>query len=427
MLPSVSGAACDIADEASFVQIESRLHQHSSAKTDRRLAWAHDYTIKELSLLQKSGSTGDVLFDPSMMPPPSWFIGPQDDPEVTVKDFDASKSDLVFLHMPYNFGNTIEKIAMFPHNASRIQVLMYIMKLSGGKSFAGTDSSHIPSWEQVNQLTQPGGVVWGHFNPDLLKESAVTGCPLYLTPPKHWPEDTAKKYIGDKKPFAVLRDPYEKLVAQFRGKMKDYGGSDEKVDACDVNSAVKALMKKIVKTGDNTIGGCTNIPQSEFFEGKHGTQIAVDNWRFPQSANELFEKHNYPWHIVKEDVFHVWQCPDSWVGDFDDETRSLVKQVYAKDFELICKHFGHCEDGEKTCIQGVHTMCPEKFFTWDEKKELYCPAEGVDWKAENIRVRPECLASSESAAEESGAGARLLGITVPLAILAGFSSFLNIQ
>merc|ERR1719253_337773 len=118
------------------------------------------------------------------------------------------------------------------------------------------------------------------------------------------------------------------------------------------------MLKKLIADKDATFGGCVNIPQSEYFEGPYGIKHVVDNWRFPQSANELLEEHGYPWHIQKEDVLHVWKCEDSWSADFDDETRSLVKQVYSKDFDLICKHFGHCNQDQNTCIQGVHNMCP---------------------------------------------------------------------
>lgn len=381
-------SAVEVTDAASFVQIESRLKKGGHVQKD--------------ASTEKEGPE----FDPSMMPPPSWFIGPKDDSNDTAATGGDRKDDLVFLHMPYNFGNTIEKVAMFPHSASRIEVLKYVMSFSGGTSFASSDATHIPSWEKVNNLTQPGGTVWGHFNPDLLSKSTITGCPLYLTPPKHWPVDVAQKYFGNKKIFGVLRDPYEKLVAQFRGHMADYGGSatEKTLKECDVNDAVKELLKKMDTSGDMTTGGCVNIPQSEYFEGDFGIQIAVDNWRFPKSANELFEEHGYPWHIQKEDVIHVWKCPDKWSADFDDETRGLIRKVYAKDFDLICKKFGHCDFDQDTCIQGVHTMCPSTVFKWDDEKELYCPAEGIDTK--NIRVRQECLASagsSEADAEKSGA------------------------
>lgn len=298
--------------------------------------------------------------------------------------------DLVFMHMPYNFGNTIEEVAMFPSSdPPRADAAAFISKLSSG-SFANPDQSKIPSWAYVRNLTKPGGENWGHFNPDLMVISDVTKCPLYLTPPKYWPEGVAKKYIGDKKVFGVVRDPYEKLVAQFRGAMPDYGGSvtPGTLATCNINKAVKDLLKKVKASGDMFQGGCTNIPQSEFFEGPYGITIPVDNWRFPKSANEVLEQHGYSWHIRKEDILHVSACEDHWSKEFDDETRSLVREIYAKDFDIICKSFGHCNYDQDTCLQGVHHMCPSSVFTWDAAKEIYCPKPDVNMT--NIRARKEC-------------------------------------
>jgi len=299
--------------------------------------------------------------------------------------------DLVFMHLPFNFGNTIEKMAMFPPSTGRLDDDKYIESMSGGKSFADSDVADVPSWPTVLSITKAGGEVWGHLNPDLQVTSNITKCPLYLTPPKYWPEDLLKKYIGKKHIFGILRDPYEKLVAQFRGAMPDYGGSMSSATliACDVNTAVKNTLKKIVATGNTFIGGCANIPQSEFFDGPHGITIPVDNWRFPQSANEILQEHGYPWRIRKKDILHVGMCEDHWSADLDSETREMVRTVYAKDFELICRSFGHCDFSQDTCLQGVHHMCPYSNFSWDSEKEFYCPRPGVDMP--NVRVRQECL------------------------------------
>lgn len=112
----------------------------------------------------------------------------------------SSKHDLVFLHMPYNFGNTIEKVAMFPPETSRIEVIGLALSMGGG-SFANPQGKNVPSWDYIKSITKPGGENWGHFNPDLMVEAKNPKCPLYLTPPKYWPEAVAKKYFGDKNYF----------------------------------------------------------------------------------------------------------------------------------------------------------------------------------------------------------------------------------
>ena len=50
--------------------------------------------------------------------------------------------------------------------------------------------------------------------------------------------------------------------------------------------------------------------------------------------------------IKTEDILHVRGWDHVWPGDFTNETRALVKQVYARDFDLLCRHFGYCDHDE---------------------------------------------------------------------------------
>mmetsp|Transcript_50803 Transcript_50803/g.117982 ORF Transcript_50803/g.117982 Transcript_50803/m.117982 type:complete len:352 (+) Transcript_50803:90-1145(+) len=295
-----------------------------------------------------------------------------------------------FVHMPFNFGNTIEKVAMVGHNMNKDAFAAALGILTGMNSFA--IPSQVAPWPAINALLQEGGEVWGHANPDLQVTSNITGCPIYLTPPKYWPADVAEKYIGNKAVVSVLRDPYEKLVAQFRGEMTDYGGSatPETLATCDVNTAVKNLLRRLQSTGDMFQAGCANLPQSEFFEGPYGVTDPIDNWRFPKSANEMFVKYGYPYHIEQADIMHVEACSESWSYDFDAETRALVKEIYAKDFELICKHFGRCDNDANTCLQGIERMCPAERFEWNATAEVYCPKAGQDVAEMRLSMREEC-------------------------------------
>merc|ERR1719325_75128 len=90
--------------------------------------------------------------------------------------------------------------------------------------------------------------------------------------------------------------------------------------------------------------------------------------------NNVFKNNGYAdLHIEVNQIFHVSDCENSWSADFDNETRNLVKQVYARDFDLLCKHFNYCAFNENACLAGVPQMCPEKLFKWDDEKKVYCP------------------------------------------------------
>mmetsp|Transcript_56965 Transcript_56965/g.144534 ORF Transcript_56965/g.144534 Transcript_56965/m.144534 type:complete len:333 (+) Transcript_56965:103-1101(+) len=254
--------------------------------------------------------------------------------------------DLVLQHIPFNFGHTIEKVAGFGSGLISMGKYMTVkMNIDGEPS---TDAR----WQLVNANKQQNAILWGHSNPDLFVTSKHTGCPLYYTPGKYWPADMAESYFGNKTIFGMLRDPYERLVAMFRGG--SYPGFTE---TCDVNGAVRKMLKDYI-AGDAFANECSLLPQAEYFDAPFGVALPVDNRIFPDSMNEVFADHGYPIHIAGNDVIHVSGCPDVWAGDLDCETKALVKQVYARDFVLLCKHFGHCDQSENSCIQTVPGMCP---------------------------------------------------------------------
>merc|ERR1719436_7095 len=62
----------------------------------------------------------------------------------------------VFMHMPFNFGNTIEKVAMFKPNTSVHYVERMIESWTNGSSFAGGGPA---SWAKIKPHVQPGGEV----------------------------------------------------------------------------------------------------------------------------------------------------------------------------------------------------------------------------------------------------------------------------
>lgn len=269
---------------------------------------------------------------------------------------------LVLMHIPFNFGHTIEKAALFGERYPILEVYSKYMHFpEGGFGLA----QHDISWEDVSKVQQKGGEPWGHFHPDLRVISKKTGCPMYFTPQKHWPTNLATKYFGNKTVFGMLRDPYERLVAMWRGGMKGYGvskGSKRLSDTflCDVNRGVKMMLKEYIAAG-STHGDCTMLPQAEYFEGPHAITLPVDNRKFPTSMNEVFRKHKYDnYHITTNNIFHVTDCENVWAKDLDAETRALVRQVYARDFKLLCKHFEYCNIEENTCIPEVPQMCPKQ-------------------------------------------------------------------
>jgi len=269
----------------------------------------------------------------------------------------AGQRDLVLMHIPFNFGHTVEAVAMLGTGQPGWDEYMESV---GAAALVGRRAS----WEEVRlrAMWHPGAEIWGHANPDLQVLSEVTGCPMFYTPPKHWPVELAQKYFGNKTVFGLLRDPYERLVAFFRGNIPGYGPThSEYVPTCDVNMAVKKTLQDYL-AGRMDDPSCSLLPQAEHFEGQYGIKLPVNLREFPRSMNQVLREHGYPedFQIHAGDVRHVTDCPNVWAADLDAETRGLVQQIYAKDFELLCKHFGYCNREENCCLYQVEQMCPQR-------------------------------------------------------------------
>lgn len=262
---------------------------------------------------------------------------------------------LAFMHVPYNFGHTVEAVAMFDDTTVGPAARAYLAKV---KDLGTSAKVH---WGLAREAMRKGGEVWGHLNPDLQLKSHITGCPMFYTPQKYWPKSLAERYFGKKQVFGLLRDPYERLVAIFRGNLSSYGGSyPQFMKTCDVNGAVKQMMKNYL-AGNKYAHGCTFVPQAEYFDGPHGIQLPVNNREFPRSINDFFSAQGYQdFFVDTEEILHVTACSEVWAGDLDSETRGLVQQVYARDFDFLCQHFGYCDKNENACLYQIPQMCPKR-------------------------------------------------------------------
>lgn len=279
----------------------------------------------------------------------------------------ANDRNLILMHIPYNFGHTIEIVAALP------MPIRDIVASPGGHSGETGAGALDKLPDMISKLKRPEGELWGHMNPELSVVSNITGCPIYFTPPKYWPSDLAERYFVNKQVFGLFRNPYERLVSIFRGNFEGYGGSYGRLhDTCDVNAAVKQMMRTY-QSGDKFANDCTFLPQTEYTDMPHGVTVPIDLHEFPKSMNDEFSQHgfNNDMFIRTKDIQHVRSCDNVWAGDLDNDTRALVKQVYKRDFEFLCEKFGYCDQDEPMCLQGVPHMCPEKEFTWNEAQQKY--------------------------------------------------------
>lgn len=276
----------------------------------------------------------------------------------------SGNGSLVLAHIPYNFGHTVEINGLLGTRRP-LHAVMRAFALRGGPLREKSPSFLQPPRFVVDWVLRfmsvSGAEFWGLFYPGLDQISNVTGCSMYLSPQKHWPKDLADEYFSGRKVFGILRDPYERLVAQFRGSLgKNYGGDwGEFRKVCDVNGGIKKGLKGYISAKDPFAFGCTFLPQAEYFDQPFGIQVPIDTREFPDSMNKVFMEHGYSHFVIDtDDLLHVTGCNEKWAADFDNETRGLIKEIYARDFKLLCEHFGYCDDDELACLPLVPEMCP---------------------------------------------------------------------
>mmetsp|Transcript_86097 Transcript_86097/g.208609 ORF Transcript_86097/g.208609 Transcript_86097/m.208609 type:complete len:449 (-) Transcript_86097:7-1353(-) len=285
------------------------------------------------------------------------------------------KHDLAFVHVPMNFGHLVERAALEGNRVDETPFILY-------GSFNA--KSVKDQWEQIAGVRGEGGQVWGTMYPELRAVSNYSGCNLVYEPPRHWPVEFARAYFGGRRAFGLLRDPYDRLVSEFRYQAS--GGGKQTVDIsrsevseregsleregpeysalysnCDVNGWVKREMQRY-KAGDQFRGNCHLLPQAEYFEHPHGISLPLDTRMLPDSFNLEMERHGYTVQLKMESIQYNGKCNKLSVWDLDEESKQLVREVYAADFDLLCRHFGYCDDEELTCLSQIPFFCGSASF-----------------------------------------------------------------
>jgi hypothetical protein len=305
--------------------------------------------------------------------------------QLSGEDDEPGNKDLVFVNVPFNLGSSIaEAAAMGPHHHSKHKEVGKVAKgHAGNRSTSRLPSGKVAAgqagWKMVHDMAQPNAPIWGAMHPDLQEETDY-GCPLFETPQQQWPEDEAHKYFNNKTVFGMLRDPYDRWVAAFRGLMNtvtravpnlakglDFDNDDM---TCDVNAWTKLMLAE--PTLWPKAVACKLQPQVSFFEGPHKITLPVDFRKFPDSANRLFKTHGYDnIDMDPNRLTHTTGCDNTWAGDLDDVSKDLIHHYYRRDFDLVCKLLGHCSKHENVCATGVPGACPAKLFSWERKTKTY--------------------------------------------------------
>jgi len=302
--------------------------------------------------------------------------------------------DLAMVHVPTNWGHTIEMLglgkAVHQDDGDIAGTVSDSMRVLNSNILPreGEESQR----SVIEELKEPGGEVWAEMEPQLRRISSV-GCDMYYTPQQHWPENIAKSYFRGRNIFGVIRDPYDKLVNEFRMQVmpfasvyagvtrqqvseredimeredSPYTGFGGIYDRCDVNEFLRLELPKVKQNPYRA--NCHFVPQVEYLKGTYAINLPVDARTLPESFNQLMGEHGYEFRM--DDTMHNMLCPGLWAGSLETDVKEMIKEIYAKDFDFLCKTWGYCSRDEMFCMKDMTYMCPEEESAMEEPEEEF--------------------------------------------------------
>lgn len=194
----------------------------------------------------------------------------------------SNKKELFFIHIPKNAGTTIEDTS-YKHNI-----------LFGRKYFNRKNIKYKLKIKKKNNL--------------------------WHIPPKYFSDNTYKEKIL----FAVVRNPYERIISECKYRSKK---------CIDINQFVIKNLKEYKK--NNFILDGHLIPQSEFIYGNPPCNEILRFDNLKEDFEKLLKKYDYP----KMELLHHNKSEkrNITIKNLNKESIKLINQIYKEDF----KNFGY--------------------------------------------------------------------------------------
>mmetsp|Transcript_115469 Transcript_115469/g.313456 ORF Transcript_115469/g.313456 Transcript_115469/m.313456 type:complete len:328 (-) Transcript_115469:111-1094(-) len=225
---------------------------------------------------------------------------------------------------------------------------------------------HIPrnagsSIEMCSQLDPqlPASQRWGCANENirgLTRMPFLSGFPGYDSP---WPPACYKQHVPpqylpdiyhDKETFCIVRDPYSRMVSQFRFLMIHTAWNQQNCTADVMN---QALLEDLTaaKKENPYIADCHYLPQSTFVHGINpNTAAPVFKDKKTRSCKHilrlehlsadfegLMSSHGYPYELHKKNraggTLGPKDCSHLSKQHLSPKVRALIEEVFAQDFQ----------------------------------------------------------------------------------------------
>ena len=199
---------------------------------------------------------------------------------------------------------------------------------------------HIPknAGTTIENIGDKVNIKWGRFKPEhyehKLSDSKLSNkCTYWHLPPKEFNDNSLYK---SNPTFCVLRDPYDRVVSEYKYRNQREIQTPEKM-----NAWIKEMM--IPENYEDGGLNCHFLPQSDFIYDKNDT-ITCDNvLRFDNLTsefNDLTETHAIDLKMNDESRYNVTKKSVT-SADLDDDVKDLIYHIYKRDFEVLTKKKAH--------------------------------------------------------------------------------------
>ena len=204
------------------------------------------------------------------------------------------------------------------------------------KSYTKTNVNfiHIPknAGTYIEDLGKENDYAWGRHNRVTEKDSNNISCSHWHVPPRYMKDKGANLY-KDSHTFCVLRDPYERIVSEFKYA---YRAKKEFITKENLNKYIHTLPDIIKK--NKFAQDCHLIPQHEYIYDENGKQTCNTILDFDNlNANLQHFNSNLQLGIKHIDDTKVNDTSFSKLSkhDLDPKSLKIIQTIYAEDFALF--------------------------------------------------------------------------------------------
>lgn len=204
---------------------------------------------------------------------------------------------------------------------------------------------HIPknAGTAIEEAAFQAGIHWGlHWDGGLMTMPGEKLCVRYHVPPRY----LGKHSYGDAEVFCVTRHPFERAVSEYTYLLGVKWGSGfssflHEKDECS-SAGLNHFLQGELSIFLNTTHGtkfrcdCHFLPQSDYIWDANGHQ-RCNKWirmgELPGSFNEYMKEKRLPVRLRPSRV-NAASC-NVTVADLTEETKAMLRLVYAEDFERL--------------------------------------------------------------------------------------------